>query len=100
VKDHEIAQLVNELTQTAREYHDTQQLRERLAQLVVPHLKDSQRLQFLLDNEAYVRPYYSSYYVYRKCWDDDDRLSQGIHYDELEAIDDAIRRDNAMETHG
>lgn len=39
LKDHEIAQLVNELTAAARAYSTTQQLRERIAALVVPALR-------------------------------------------------------------
>lgn len=39
MKDHEIAQLVNALRDCAVEYHDAQQLRERIAALVVPALR-------------------------------------------------------------
>lgn len=39
MKDHEIAQLVNDLTQVAREFGATQQLRERIAAVIVPVLK-------------------------------------------------------------
>jgi hypothetical protein len=39
LKDHEIAQLVNELRDTAIKYRDAQQLRERIAALVVPALR-------------------------------------------------------------
>jgi cell division protein FtsB len=39
VKDHEIAALVNELRDIAIEFHDQQQLRERIAGTVVPALK-------------------------------------------------------------
>ena len=39
IKDHEIAQLVNTLTATAIEFHDSQQLRQRISQLIVPALK-------------------------------------------------------------
>jgi hypothetical protein len=35
-KDHEIRELVNKLTEVARDYHATEQLRERIAGLVVP----------------------------------------------------------------
>jgi hypothetical protein len=38
-KDHQIAQTVNALATVAREYGDTQQLRERIAQIIVPLLK-------------------------------------------------------------
>lgn len=40
-KDHEIRDIVNCLTVTAREYSDTQQLRDRIAQIIVPVLKGS-----------------------------------------------------------
>jgi hypothetical protein len=36
VKDHEIAQLVNALRDTAVQFHDHDSLRERIAHLVVP----------------------------------------------------------------
>lgn len=36
MKDHEIAKLVNDLREVAIEFHGAQQLRERIAQLVVP----------------------------------------------------------------
>lgn len=39
MKDHEIAKVVNELRDIATQYHDTQQLRERIASIVVPILK-------------------------------------------------------------
>lgn len=39
MKDHEIAQLVNELTKVAKEFHATQQLRERISQLVIKAVK-------------------------------------------------------------
>ncbi len=39
LKDHEIAQLVNALTQVARDYHHTQQLREQISKLVNKALK-------------------------------------------------------------
>ena len=42
MKDHEIAALVNELTAVARQYHNTQQLRERIAHIVVPAIRKSQ----------------------------------------------------------
>lgn len=35
VKDHQIAQAVNELTEIARRYHDTQQLRDRISKVVL-----------------------------------------------------------------
>jgi len=39
MKDHEIAKLVNEITSTAMLFHDTQQLRSRIADVVLRHLK-------------------------------------------------------------
>ena len=39
LKDHEIALVVNELRDIAIRYHGTQQLRERIAQVVVPALR-------------------------------------------------------------
>lgn len=39
IKDHIIAQTVNELTQIAKDFHATQQLRSRIADLIVPILK-------------------------------------------------------------
>jgi len=39
LKDHQIAALVNELRDIAIEFHGAQQLRERIAQVVVPALK-------------------------------------------------------------
>ena len=39
MNDHEIAKLINDLRDVAIKYHDTQQLRERIAGLVVPVLK-------------------------------------------------------------
>lgn len=38
-KDHEVRELVNDLANAAREFHNTQQLRERIAHLVVPFIK-------------------------------------------------------------
>ncbi|VTU31794.1 hypothetical protein H4CHR_02880 [Variovorax sp. PBS-H4] len=39
MKDHEIAALVGQLTNVGRVYGQTQQLRERIAQLVVPAVR-------------------------------------------------------------
>lgn len=39
MKDHEIAQVVNAIRDAALEFRDAQQLRERIARLVVPLLK-------------------------------------------------------------
>jgi outer membrane PBP1 activator LpoA protein len=38
-KDHEIAQAINELRDIAIEFHDTQQLRERIARVVLELVK-------------------------------------------------------------
>ncbi len=40
MKDHEIALIVNELRSIATKFHSHQSLRERLANLIVPHLKE------------------------------------------------------------
>lgn len=45
MKDHEIRELVNELRDTAVQFHATQQLRERIAYIVVPHLKRLQEFE-------------------------------------------------------
>lgn len=42
-KDHQIAALVNELRDISVKYHDAQQLRERIADVIVPHLKQLKR---------------------------------------------------------
>jgi len=39
LKDHEIAKIVNELRDIAVQFHASQQLRERIAQVIVPVLK-------------------------------------------------------------
>lgn len=44
MKDHEIRELVSELTQVAREYGQTQQLRERIRGVVLPRLAEPHRL--------------------------------------------------------
>lgn len=44
VKDHEIAQAVNQLRDIAIKFHDTQQLRERIAAVIVPLLQGKQHL--------------------------------------------------------
>lgn len=44
MKDHEIAQLVNELTKVAKEFAGAQQLRERISQLVVAAIKPAEPL--------------------------------------------------------
>lgn len=41
MKDHEIAKTVNELRDIALQFHNTQQLRERIARVVVPLLHDA-----------------------------------------------------------
>lgn len=45
MKDHEIAQLVNELRDIAIDFHATQQLRERIADVVLSPLKRLQKLE-------------------------------------------------------
>ena len=45
MKDHEIARIVNLLTQTARAFAHTQQLRERIANIIVPELKNLEKEQ-------------------------------------------------------
>jgi len=51
MKDHEIAALVNELRDVAVTYGQTQQLRERIAHIIVPVLKelsaDGERLDWI-----------------------------------------------------
>lgn len=42
IKDHLIAQAVSQLTEVARQYHATGQLRARIAEIVVPLLKGRQ----------------------------------------------------------
>ena len=39
MKDHDKANVIGELTTIARRYHDTQQLRQRIANVVLPALK-------------------------------------------------------------
>lgn len=41
LKDHELAELVNEITKTAREFHDHQSLRSRLRSVVLKKLTRS-----------------------------------------------------------
>lgn len=45
MKDGDIAKLVNELTAIAKEYGQTQQLRDRIANRLVPTLKRMQKLE-------------------------------------------------------
>jgi hypothetical protein len=40
MKDNEVRELVNRITEVARKYHDTEQLRERIAQEIRPIVKD------------------------------------------------------------
>ena len=84
LKDHQIAALVNELRDIAVQYHGTQQLRERIAHVVVPVLRaapsvleDAARLDFLIEQRAYVVsdpdacPGYWLHFVHKetgKCW--------------------------------
>jgi tRNA C32,U32 (ribose-2'-O)-methylase TrmJ len=42
LKDHQIAELINELRDVAKKYSDTQQLRERIAHILVPVLRNLQ----------------------------------------------------------
>lgn len=49
MKDHEIAALVNELRDTAIKYAGTQQLRERIAHIIVPVAERSKKLQHALE---------------------------------------------------
>lgn len=51
LKDHQIAALVNELRDIAVEFQGTQQLRERIAQVVVPALK-AQKADSVLEDAA------------------------------------------------
>lgn len=44
MKDHQIAAVVNELRDIAVQFHGAQQLRERIAHVIVPLLKDAERL--------------------------------------------------------
>jgi hypothetical protein len=39
MKDHEIAQLVNELTMIAKQFHDHQSLRQRISNTIINALK-------------------------------------------------------------
>jgi hypothetical protein len=39
LEDHQIALIVNQLRDTAIDYHSTQQLRDRIAHIIVPYLK-------------------------------------------------------------
>jgi len=43
MKDHEIAQLVNELTKIATQFHDHQSLRQRISQVVNNALKQKSK---------------------------------------------------------
>lgn len=54
LKDHEIAQVVTKLRDIAKEFHATQQLRDRIGNVIVPALKaaheNAARWKFLEDN--------------------------------------------------
>jgi hypothetical protein len=39
LEDHQIALIVNQLRDTAIDYHSTQQLRDRIAHIIVPYLR-------------------------------------------------------------
>lgn len=50
MKDHEIAELVNHLRDIAVAYHDTEQLRARIAYVVVPKIKElNEKIQLLVN---------------------------------------------------
>ncbi len=51
MKHHEIAKLVNELTKIAKQYGQTQQLRERIAYLVVPALQGETTMPVTPEND-------------------------------------------------
>lgn len=48
MKDHEISQVVNQLTEVARTFGQSQQLRERISQLIVPLLKPEEPKTMLI----------------------------------------------------
>lgn len=50
MKHHEIAKLVNELTKVAKQYGQTQQLRERIANVVVPTLQGETTMHVTPEN--------------------------------------------------
>lgn len=58
MKDHEIRELVNELTKIAREYHSTDQLRERIANSVRNAIasKHSPHVGIALPHNNYAQP--------------------------------------------
>ncbi len=41
MKDHEIAQLVNQVTEAAKKFHDCQQLRQNISNILTPVLRES-----------------------------------------------------------
>jgi hypothetical protein len=43
MRDHEIAELVNNLTEIAREFHWHQSLRDRISRVVVPAIKSNHK---------------------------------------------------------
>ena len=96
MKDHEIRELVTELVNTAVDFAQTQQLRDRLAGIIVPKLKELQaerkRLDFLIENNAYV----DAFAVLRHlCEDEFETLySSSTLGDPRELIDAAIAYKN------
>ena len=62
IKDHQIAALVNELRDIAVQYHGTQQLRERIAHVVVPVLRAADSvLEDAVQESEYRRGYRHGY---------------------------------------
>ena len=49
MKDHEIRQVVNELTRIARDFGQTQQLRARISDYLVPILKGEAKVNTVLE---------------------------------------------------
>lgn len=52
IKDHVIREAVNELTKIARDYHDTQQLRERIAYVVLQLVNPAQPIAGAVDEKG------------------------------------------------
>lgn len=48
-KDHQIAAIVNDLTSIAKKYASSQQLRERIADVIVPHLSELVELRHRME---------------------------------------------------
>ncbi|KVP96796.1 hypothetical protein WJ97_13020 [Burkholderia ubonensis] len=74
MKDHEIAKLVNDLRDTAVQFHDSQQLRDRISRLVNDAL--AQQPAATPDFESYMTAEYGKQFArgsfpagaMRKCW--------------------------------